>query len=328
MLSALFQSVLGFLQFILQKSVGAWFLGESVIYEFSQNVARIFVSGAPFLRAYGTMAHANILAGFLALGLFACLYLWISKKEEIYFFPRAQFLQKKILFPVVFSLSLFSILIGLALTFSRSGWIVAVFGTTLIFLLGFLYKKTRKRTAGALLVFLFSLTILFFSLGWAIFPRASLSLTEPSVNYRILYNQIGKDIISERPMGVGVGSQVIFSEKRGLYEKHGITEKNDFQPIHNLFILITSETGIFGIASFLFFLLSSFFPSFRVGQILNFLKNAPPEYLFSATALLSLLLFGLFDHFLWTIQAGRLMLWVFLGLVFGAQFQNNTSASS
>ena len=34
--------------------------------------------------------------------------------------------------------------------------------------------------------------------------------------------------------------------------------------------------------------------------------------------LLSLLIFGMFDHFLWTIEPGRLMFWIVLGIVMGA----------
>ena len=39
--------------------------------------------------------------------------------------------------------------------------------------------------------------------------------------------------------------------------------------------------------------------------------------LIAGLMILSLLGFGLFDHFLWTLQPGRLMLWLILGIILG-----------
>ena len=46
--------------------------------------------------------------------------------------------------------------------------------------------------------------------------------------------------------------------------------------------------------------------------------------LFTLGALVSLLVFGLFDHFLWTIQPGRLMLWVVIGIAVSQLVQPQT----
>jgi hypothetical protein len=315
-LSALTQALIGIFQFLSQKSVGVWFLGESAINEFSQNVARFSVFDVSLLRTYGTMAHANILAGFLVLGLISCMFLWVWKKhEQIVLFK--DFFSKQFLFRVFLSISFFVILVGLVLTFSRSGWIVALCSIFLSFCVGVFRRETRHQTTSLILVVVTCFFFIFFSLGWVIFPRATLSLGEPSVNYRILYNNIGKDIIFQKPLGVGIGNEKFFSEENGLYKKYGIENEIDYQPIHNLYLLIASEIGIFGLFSFLSIIfVPKFFSIFQKPHF-YFLEQATSGFWFGFTLLFSVLVFGLFDHFLWTLESGRLMLWLVLGIMMG-----------
>ena len=311
--AAVFQAILGFLQFFSQKSVGVWFLGESVINEFSTNIARFPVFGVPLLRAYGTMAHANILAGFLVLGLISCLFLWINKKHTTSLSFKS-FLKERLLFRTIISVSLFIILVGIVLTFSRSGWIVSLFGIVFSLCIGFLYKNTRRQTLHLFFVVCALFILLFLSLGWAIFPRATLSRDEPSVNYRVLYNNIGRDIVLQNPHGVGIGNQISFSKESGLYKKYGIDNVIDWQPIHNLHLLIADELGVWGFLSFLYICMIAI--SFSLNKRFFVFLKSPPEYFwFGVVLLFSLLVFGLFDHFLWTLESGRLMLWLVLGIM-------------
>ncbi len=314
--AAVFQALVGFFQFFFQKSVGMWFLGESIINEFSKNVARFPVFGVPLLRAYGTMAHANILAGFLALGLIACLFLWINKKQATSSSLKI-FLKERLLFRIIISISLFIILVGIVLTFSRSGWIVSLCAIMFSLFVGTLYKNTRQQTIHLTIVICVLFLLLFISLGWAIFPRVTLSRSEPSVNYRMLYNNIGSDIVLQQPLGVGIGNQVFFSREHNLYEKYGIYNSIDWQPIHNLYLLIASELGILGLLSFLYIIIVATSFSFKK-QFFVFLKSPPQYFWFGVVLLSSLLIFGLFDHFLWTLESGRLMLWLVLGIMMWA----------
>ncbi len=61
------------------------------------------------------------------------------------------------------------------------------------------------------------------------------------------------------------------------------------QPVHNIYLLILSETGIFGVLGFAYLLLKS-------------KKNLP---------LFILLFLGLFDHYPLTLQTG-LLLWLLI----------------
>jgi len=165
--------------------------------------------------------------------------------------------------------------------------------------------------------------VIFFSLGWAIFPRATLSRDEPSVNYRVLYNNIGRDIVLQNPLGVGIGNQIFFSEENNLYGKYRIYDNIDWQPIHNLYLLITSELGVFGIISFLYLIFVAT-PVFFKKQLFVFLKSPPYYFWFGVVTLSSLLVFGLFDHFLWTLESGKLMLWLVLGIIMGVSEESSS----
>ena len=74
------------------------------------------------------------------------------------------------------------------------------------------------------------------------------------------------------------------------------------QPVHNIYLLIASETGLIGLILFLVFI----FQLFRkiIGQ----------EY-FLLLIVFSFLFIGLFDHFFWTLQQGQLMFWLTLGIM-------------
>ncbi|MCI0421606.1 MAG: hypothetical protein L0312_20670, partial [Acidobacteria bacterium] len=92
-----------------------------------------------------------------------------------------------------------------------------------------------------------------------------------------------------------------------------------YQPAHNIYLLIYSELGIVGIAAFLFFLGLLFWQYRKKGN----LKSPAPDALAGAgglglaAVLLSFLFIGFFDHFPWTLQQGRLILWGILGAVAG-----------
>ena len=116
---------------------------------------------------------------------------------------------------------------------------------------------------------------------------------------RDFYNQIA---FQGKPfLGVGLGNFVNW-----LKEIDPGLASNLYQPVHNIYLLIFSETGILGLTLFLLFL---FF----------LIKNSHYDIMIYHTSLffifISLLFFGLFDHFLWTLQQGQIIFWLVSGLV-------------
>lgn len=122
---------------------------------------------------------------------------------------------------------------------------------------------------------------------------------------------LGLELVASHPFGVGIGNQVFYSVQNGLYQWRGMTHAWEWEPVHNIYLLIATELGILGLAAFLTLLLSIIF---------NFgIRNFPCVALSLGVAVaalmsLSLMAFGLVDHFLWTLQPGRLMLWLVVGL--------------
>lgn len=316
---AIAQSLIGFLQFREQGSIGLKILGESPIAAADGGTSKIVVEGVKIVRAYGTFPHPNILSAFLLLGLVSLCYLYLKNDRPLYAglydSPRSahynfrRFMKSRHLyFRLLLAAGIFLVLLGLALTFSRSAWAIA----TLVFaILVTLYSSlVTSQGVRPILRLSFLLVTCYLSLvailGWAILPRAQISPSEPAVTARLSYNKLGADLVKNHPFGVGIGNQVFHSVRNGVYQKLGMDKVWQWQPIHNLYLLVGAEIGWMGFLGFIGFLLVIIWQNFRNGLNL--------ERLTVFLLLGSLMAFGLADHFLWTIEQGRLMLWLAIGL--------------
>ncbi|MDO8470121.1 MAG: O-antigen ligase family protein [bacterium] len=296
--SAVVQALIGLAQFYRGRSLGLAFLGESVVGETTKNVARVVIEGARHLRAYGTLPHANILAAFLITGLIALAasIVWNASERR---WGRA----------ALSGAGFLAVAAGLVVTFSRSGWIVAAVGIVGLLIMGITVRAMRRGIAVFAGVLVLTTGIVWAGLGWAIAPRADLSATEPSVAHRWIYDQVGVKTILERPFGVGIGNQLIEGVADRRYQLRGLTNPWEWQPIHNLYLMVGAELGVAGLVIFFIFLLWVF--------AVRKSPDDPFTNRVAALVLFSLLVFGLFDHFLWDLQAGRLLLWVAIGLCIG-----------
>ncbi|MBI5147673.1 MAG: O-antigen ligase family protein [Parcubacteria group bacterium] len=308
---AIAQSFIGFGQFLVQGGLGLKFLGEPEIGPLVGGAAKILAGGGKLLRAYGTFPHPNVFAAFLLLGLFGLYYLWM----KIFTSPKAGLVPPKaglaerggIGKRLALAAGMFAVLLGLALSFSRAAWAVGGVLSLAMIVYWLLDAKTRTRAARLFVLLAAIVIALAISLNFAVSPRAKIASSEPAVVYRLAYNELGAEIIKNNPFGVGIGNQVVYSVKNELYQKLGMTKRWQWQPIHNIYILMAAEIGIPGLAAFLIF----------VGKILIDARRgvrAEPELAGFAAMAVALLTLGLFDHFLWTLQPGRLMLWLAIGL--------------
>jgi hypothetical protein len=97
-------------------------------------------------------------------------------------------------------------------------------------------------------------------------------------------------IIRDYPWGVGVRNYILYLQDIAPWS---------MQPVHSLFLLISAEVGVLaGVVMFLFF-------------VLAFIKNKAQRSL-----IMVFFVFGLFDHFLWSIYTGLMLLAIFMGLFF------------
>ena len=118
-------------------------------------------------------------------------------------------------------------------------------------------------------------------------------------------------------LGVGIGNQVLYSVKNNIYKDAGMSPVWQWQPIPNIYLLMASEIGVLGLLAFILFagkLLISY------ALVIRYQLSVIPFVMFG-----SLLLLGLFDHYLWTLQPGRLMLWFIIGIVLAQKHTRNNS---
>jgi len=206
---------------------------------------------------------------------------------------------------MLISAGLFIVLLGLAVSFSRAGWLSGGLGLLVILLL-LLVRRHFGSGLRLSAVLGLSCFAVYYLLSPVISVRAHFEASEPSVSYRMIYAKAGLSIVNQEPLGVGPGSQVLYSVRSGLYQEMGLARAWEWEPIHNIYLLASAEVGVAGGLSFLAFLI------ILLWQL--FFRRLPLIKLFVLGSLVALLAFGLFDHFLWTIQAGKLMLWTIIGL--------------
>ncbi len=307
-MSGFVQSLIVFGQYAGQKDLGLRFLAESPLGVGINGVAKIIVDGLVMIRPYGSLPHPNILAAFLLLCVFCLYFLWLSKKRSF-----------------VWNCSLivagFLILSAFWLSFSRIAILVFLITIPLYFILLLKQKyepEYEKPIGKIILIFLFIVfcSALFISLAGAeVSSRFAISASEQAVGLRVFYNEMAFSVINEYPLlGIGQGnfvweiSQALDSMSSWLY-----------QPVHNIYLLIASETGLIGLVAFLMFLflilsqvrLREWIPGQARND--NLQKNAP--YLGLVIVFFGFLFMGLFDHFFGTLQQGQLMFWLILGII-------------
>jgi O-antigen ligase len=315
MISGVFQSLVGITQFITGKSVGLRLLGESQLGPTTAGVARVATEYGRMLRAYGTMPHANIYAYFIMLALVSALWLWVSSSVSA---MRSRTM--RIATHVAWGLGIFVLVSGLTVSFSRSGWLSAAAACLVLFAGALVVSPLRSRVALVALSLALCVGASYQLFNFAINPRIAMTTTaDYSISARITYNKLAVSLVESRPLGVGIGNQVLYSVKNELYQKGGMTRVWEWQPIHNIYLLIASETGILGVLAFLVFFAALAVSGIGMVWRRRVMPTSVP--LVHATALLlGGLVFGLADHFPWDLQLGRLMLWCVVGLMCAALY--------
>ncbi len=243
--------------------------------------------GDAFLRIYGTLPHPNILGGFSFILLLAPVAFFMRKEEPNHLAPL-------LLLP---GTSL------LALTFSRSAWLaLIVFSTVLIWKSRYF---DRKR-----LVILLVILVLSFVITLLPYYRLVQARTINPTSHSEAFSFIGRGwlngeaikMVTEHLLtGVGIGSFIIELSRRA-------GEGYVIEPVHNVILLAAAELGIPGLLLVVALLISFFY---RLFQTQN------PEAILAGATLTGLCVISLFDHYLWTLAPGRLLLGLVIGLFVG-----------
>lgn len=288
---------LGIYQFLTQSSFAFKYLGLAAHNPADLGVSVVESSSGRWLRSYGGFDHPNIFAGVLVVSIILAAYL-LSKKKLIR--TRKEIAESLFLFVFYF----FSIL-ALLFTFSRSAWLSLVVG--LVFLFIFLLFKKEKWPLGrlaALMVFSLLLTsLIVFSYKDLFLTRFEVSsrLEQKSLIERNEQLTLNKELLADNWLiGLGLGNYNRVLREKDLSQ--GVKKADwEYQPVHNSFLLILSEVGVFAFIFFIAALISIFYRG--------------REEAFAWSLMISLIFLMLFDHWLISLPFGLIFFFFVLGII-------------
>ena len=292
--SASAQSVVAIIQSVNQKSLGLKYLFESPLSSSIAGVAKIDVAGQKIIRAYGLTPHPNILAAILILALFGLVYLFLKNYRSLKKWHKLIYIAALVLNST-----------ALFFTFSRGVTLIGILALICWVMIIFFRQKNYRREIiiffASLIVVFSLLSIIFWSWTFARYNPDIIGQSQ-ALNLRTYYNNVALHLIRGSPIfGIGQGNFVWTSSSLGLLENWM------YQPVHNIYLLIGSETGILGLAFFLSFL-------FILWRRAKKAAITPPQncliYIFYF-----IITIGLFDHFWWDLQQGQILFWLFLGVL-------------
>lgn len=323
--NGLVQSVIGIAQFIQNKSLGLHILGESIIGPNINGVAKIVINGEKHIRAYGTFPHPNIMAGFLIIPILIILSELITKKSSFFLGKGLEKDLKNVSRETLLNflpswflyISGMIIMLGFVLTFSRSAFL-GLFVGFLVYLIGvakiiqrFSSDSDSNKSCKHLILIFISVALFLLVL---LASKYTSFFSSQSLEERNLYKIVSYETISNYTFkGIGIG-QFVLSE----YSRWPNLESWQYQPVHDIFLLVFSELGIIGfslLALFLVFKLwKGYFCYIRYGDSLKLTDCIFYCIIFSFLAI------SVFDHYFWDIKTGMLVF--VLPLILTATIEN------
>ncbi len=283
------QAVLGIFQFFSQIAIKSKYFGLALHDASVLGASVIESSGGRFIRSYGGLDHPNIFGALMFFAIIFTIFFILNYQQKLY---------QKIL--SYFSLLLFSL--ALIVSFSRSAFLALVLALSSLFLF-FLFFKNKilfKRY-----LFLITILFVFFISFFIILKPLFLSrldtgsrLEQISLNERgSQLNQATFIIKDNLYLGTGIGA---YHQK--LLDLNPSLQAYQAQPVHNVFLLVLAETGLWSFLFFIFFLF--------------FLIKKNSKNIFAVVIFMGLFVFMFFDHWLWSLPFGLLFLFFILSLTF------------
>jgi O-antigen ligase len=297
LVGVVFESLLAIFQYFNQGSLGGffYFFGERTFNAGTPGIANASINGQLFLRSYATFSHPNVLAGFLIV---AMLYLLLFFKNKI-----------------ILSIGLFLGSLTLFLTLSRIA--IILWAIYLIVLFGTSFLKKYKNGFSNLKFFVAGIIIFLLIIsGFFVFKNSFILqrffLTKVSDESFVQRQQLITQsflMVQKNPI-FGIGVNNFFNN---LTFSKGQTDLSLVQPVHNIFLLVFSETGLIGFCFFIY----AFYKALRK-IISNFTKK---ESKFILLLIFSVIFLGFFDHYFLTIQQGQIL----FSLIFGTALSYKNS---
>ncbi len=221
--SALWQIILAALQFMFQKTIGLWFLGERSFDSTTTAIAHTDLFGAQYLRPYGTFPHPNVMGAFFAI-IFIITFFYLKDTTGR---KRQNAKTKR------YDLFLIALpALGVILSFSK--------GSLLVLVAAFLIY--RRNIKDLLLAILLLPVVIYFAIHFS--PDVQI----PTIAERLTLIQASFNITHTNPIfGIGSNNFILALSKLDL---RSLSDTRLLQPVHNVFLLILTENGIIGLLFF------------------------------------------------------------------------------
>lgn len=288
-LGAVVQGALAMHQFLTQNVFASKWLGMAEHSAMQLGASVVEFGDQRWLRAYGAFGWPNSLGIYLAVLFVLGLVLYFHEKN----------LWRKVLF----SAGQLFIVAGLFFSFSRGAWIAVLAG--IIVLGAVLLHKHRihlyplLKQISIALVFVVLLLAVFYPIALARFNSGN-RLETRSISERVgQYGDAMAFIGASNPLfGIGPGAYTL-----ALWEKYPKLQAWQYQPVHNIYLLMLAEWGLAG-AVLLIFLFGYLW------------EKIIAKSLWLAPVAATVVMAGVFDHWLVSMYTGIIFLWVIIGLGF------------
>lgn len=290
------QSILATWQFLSQTSFGLYKIGESHLSPSILGVAKIVSGGTTYIRGYGTFPHPNPLSAFLVIGILTSTYLLLQSKAKI--------------LRTTLYLFTFINMVGLTVTFSRAGYISACVGLVIFFVYNFSQKTTDRKTIFKAVATIF-LSVIACILLFKPFILTRATFSDKATIERRFYNNTGIQIIKNHVLaGVGMGESLLHMEQ---YSGR-VLQPWQKQPPHNYFIIVAAEMGLIMLLLILLFLSKHIL--FVLRSLINSNTQEEKQYfILLGCIFVSILVLMMFDHYFYTLEQTKLLLWITLGII-------------
>lgn len=295
------QGILAVWQFLTQETFVSKWLGMARHSPVDLGVSVVETYGAGgiperWLRAYGALDHPNILGGFMAIGLVIIIQAIINnqrisnKKTDFKF--------------IIYHLSFIILFVGLIFSFSRSA--LAGFAAGLIvFFIFYLIKKNWpaiKKLSGVFILSVVLFGAIFINYQSLFITRAvgTARLETNSTFERKMYLNDSFSLLKKDWLfGTGIGNYT-----KALSENDLQRPWYYLQPVHNVFLLVWAEIGIFGLLFYIAIFIYLFGLAFKKNNALGL----------SVLAVLAIIM--ILDHYFWSLHFGILFFFGLLGYLF------------
>jgi putative inorganic carbon (HCO3(-)) transporter len=290
----LFEGMLGSYQAITGKTLGLLSSGDN------SQMLQMNTDQGMVTRVYGTLGHPNSYAMYLSATVSFALALLFSRIRGL----------RKALGSVVLCVGV----LGIILSLSRGGWLALVAVFLLVPIFAIRRRRQSLRTASAV-GFVSLLVLLSLALGQRHLITTRLTSDDHGAAYsRVTMAEGAIAIIQDYPLlGVGLNNYALLMPK---YDSVSLAEVGRPMFVHNIFLLIAAETGLVGLAAFVWLLASVFVQAGRLAS------RAPNDTLWVAgvgvfSAYTALSLHGMVDYAMLSNMPVFRLFWLFAGVVAG-----------